>query len=304
MPLHTTYRPKTLDDFFGNEAIVESLKSVLERKKDRPHTFLFSGPSGCGKTTLARILKHELKCEDMDFYIYNSANTRGIDTIREINEKKSFSPMNGEVKIYILEEAAGLTTQAQESMLDMIEQPPSHVFFILCTTEPEKLKVTIKRRCHHYEVQPLFRNEMKKLMNTILEREDKEIEKSIFDKIISLANGSAGIALKMLDSIIDMDDEEQMLDTLESSTMKEEEVISLCRELVKNRSWKKVSKILGGIKGDAESIRYAVLGYMSKVLLNSGREDIAEIISLFSDSYIYCGKAGLILSCHEVCKIR
>jgi|2_EtaG_2_1085320.scaffolds.fasta_scaffold01430_8 DNA polymerase-3 subunit gamma/tau len=302
MPLHTTYRPKTLKEFFGNDAIVKSLKSVLDRKKDKPHSFLFTGPSGCGKTTLARILKHELKCDDMDFYSYNAANTRGIDTIREINEKKSFRPMSGKIKIYMLEECHQITGAGIEAMLDMIEEPPSHVFFILCTTEPEKLKVTLKRRCHHYEVQPLFRNEMNQLIDRILDIEKAKIEKLVKDKIVSLANGSAGMALKMLDSVIDMDDEEQAIDALESTTVSEAEVIELCRELVKGRSWKKIKEILKGIKGEPESIRYAVLGYMNSVMLNNGGGDVAEVQSCFMDSYIYCGKAGLVQSCYLACR--
>src|SRR3990170_5894136 len=103
MPLQLSYRPKNLEEFFGNENIKESLKSILSRE-DKPHTILLSGPSGCGKTTLARIIANMLKCSEMDLAQYNISDMRGIDTAREIIASCQFEPLYGDIRVIILNE--------------------------------------------------------------------------------------------------------------------------------------------------------------------------------------------------------
>jgi len=152
MPLQVTHRPKTLDDMIGNEAAIESLNSVLSREKDVPPSFFFTGLPGGGKTTLARIIKEHLNISDMDFYEYNAANTRGIDTIRQIANNCVLAPMGGDRKLYLLDEVHMQTGYALQAILKLLEEPPKHVYFALCTSEPEiikpKLLKAIRRRCH------------------------------------------------------------------------------------------------------------------------------------------------------------
>ena len=204
MPLHTIHRPATLDDIIGNESVVDSLRSVLARDKDKPHSFLFTGPSGTGKSTLAKILKTELNCSNSDFYLFNSSNQRGIETIRDIIDSCQFAPMSGEVKLFVLEEFHQVTGPAQEALLVTLEEPPSHVYFVLCTTESDKLKPTIKRRCHHYEMKPLNTIELNTLIIRTLEKEGiNEFPENVINKIISVCDGSPGKALNLLDTVID-----------------------------------------------------------------------------------------------------
>ena len=103
-PLYIKYRPKTFEEFVGNEATITSLKSILTREQGTVKTFLLYGASGCGKTTLARIISSELDCSSHDFYEYNVANTRGIDSIREIIQSARYAPLGGKIKIYLLDE--------------------------------------------------------------------------------------------------------------------------------------------------------------------------------------------------------
>lgn len=140
MPLHTNYRPESLDEIVGNEAAIESLRSVLSREKDIPHSYFLTGLPGGAKTTTARIIKIILGIERGDYYEYNTANTRGIDTIRDISSGCEMMPMFGSRKMYMMDECHQLTGPAMEAMLKLLEEPPPHVYFAMCTSEPEKIK--------------------------------------------------------------------------------------------------------------------------------------------------------------------
>jgi len=297
LPLHTVHRPKTFDEIVGNESTVESLKAVLSRKKDRPHSFLFTGNSGTGKTTCARILKDELNCSNSDFYNYNASNTRGIDTIRDIIDNCQFAPMNGDVKLFILEECHMWTPQAAESILVILEQPPEHVFFALCTTEPAKLKPTVKRRCHLSEMKPLLLPEILKLLESVLEKEGvKEFPDDVLVKIADVCNGSPGMALNLLDTVIDIADNETAFLAIESATVSEANIAHIAQVLIKgNGQWKDVAILVKGLSGEPESLRYAFLNYFNKVLLGRGKDTdrIAEILTVFMEPCMYSGAGGL-----------
>jgi DNA polymerase III subunit gamma/tau len=200
--------------------------------------------------------------------------------------------------------------EVQEALLKALEEPPSHVHFILCTTNPEALKDTLKRRCHIYEVQSLNSNQMMKHLRTILKKEKiKDFKEEILEKIIELSDGSPGIALKYLDMVIDMTDEKEAISLLKSSGTSENDVKQLCQALIDFRvndktRWNRVKKILKDFKGDAESARRPILGYLNSCLLNNPVGDnFAIIMDEFKDNFYDSGKAGLSLACFKSCFI-
>jgi len=203
----------------------------------------------------------------------------------------------------------GQTSAAQEAMLQLLEHPPTGVLFVLCTTEPTKLKVTLKRRCHQYIVQDLSQSQIKGLLVTVLDKEGVDgFSEKLIREICLQCKGSPGIALKMLDAVIDMTDVEKAIQILATVGVQENTVIDLCRTLIDKqiasdeKRWAKVSSILKNIEGDVDANRRVVLDYMSKVLLNGKKNDrVAEIISNFSDGSSATGKAGLVLSCYMSC---
>lgn len=302
LPLHLKYRPTSFEDFVGNEAVVESLSEVISRD-NRPRAYLFVGPSGCGKTTLARIIKNELGCSDSDFREYNSANTRGIDTIREMANSCMYSPMAGEFKIYLLDEVHKITGDGQHALLKLLEDTPKHVIFILCTTDPDKLINTIRTRCSTYQVKSLQRAKLTILLKKICEKESVETSIKVLNEIVRIAEGCPRKALVYLDQVINIDDEELALQTLIENVTGDVDVREICQMLLKGKNWKQVSTLLKKLEQSPEDTRRQILGYFSAVLLNSQANDrAADLISLFSESFFASDKAGLTLACYLACK--
>lgn len=308
MPLQTNYRPNNFDDFYGNDESIDAVISVIDRK-DFPRAYLFTGIAGIGKTTLAWILKNEFKCADMDYFYYNSANTRGIDTVREINLNAQLAPMNSNYKIYVLDECHQLTAQAQEGLLLLLENPPEQTIFILCTSEPNKLKSSIKRRCTQCNLSPVEPPIITKILIEICKKEKFEFPAKLIITISKSCNGSPGVAVNMLDTVIDLPMENEadinaaltVLDRMKGHT--ETEVIDICRALA-SQNWEKVSSLLTKFNGEPESLRYAVLGYYSKVLLSKNKKahgQAFKILNAFSESFIYTKKAGLVLASYMAC---
>lgn len=304
MSLQTQYRPKSFKTFVGNEDIVSNLKTMLDRENP-PDAFLFTGPGGTGKTTLARIVKKVLGCHNTDFKELNAADDRGIDGIRKLITDMKFTPY-GKRKVFLLDEAHMLTKPAQEALLKSLEEPPSYMHWIVCTTNPEALKSTFKRRCHSYELESLKDSDAQKLMRMILKKEkrDEEVTMNVRSVITELADGSAGQALKLLDMVIDMDDEERALNTLKSAGTTDEESKTIVKILTsynmpQKTKWLRIKKVMKEYKGDGESARRPILGYFNSILLNNGGDETFFAMQPFTKNFYDTGKAGLTMACYE-----
>jgi DNA polymerase-3 subunit gamma/tau len=308
MALHTKYRPKSLEEVEGNDVIKAGLTAICKRKpEDMPHSFLFQGPKGCGKTTFAGVLRRILGCEKESYLCYNASNTRGIDTIREIDENCQYGPVVGNIKVYLLDEAHKLTNDAENALLKALEEPPPHVYFILCTTEPEKILGTIKDRCSIYTVRPLTRSGIVTLLEKITAAEQRTIPKKVLREIAKISDGSARKSLVVLDAIIDLDTETEMMDAIIDTSFSETDVREICQILLgfhDSNKWEKIQPMLRGLRGEPEQVRYGIMNYLEKVLLGKRHHvKIAEMISLFMPSTFYTGKAGLTYAIYVACKI-
>jgi len=303
LPLHRKYRPKTFDEVSGNLSLIESLKTVLDRE-DRPSTYLFYGPSGNGKTTIARIIANQVGARDRDIKELNISNTRGIDAARDIIENARFIPLGGKAKVYILDECHASTKDFQHSMLKILEEPPKNTYFILCTTEPEKLLPTIRNRCTQYEVSSLRSKEIIILLNKIIKEEGKRVSREVIIEIARISEGCPRKALVILDSVIDIEDREKQVEAINDFSVDEKQIIELCRALIKKSKWIEVVNILKGIDEEPEKIRYAVLGYMTNILLSGKVNDRAFVImEEFKETFIYTKKAGLVSACYTICNM-
>jgi DNA polymerase-3 subunit gamma/tau len=305
MGLAKVYRPESLEEVEGNEKIVRQLEVMLKKdREDIPHAILFSGPKGCGKTTLGRIIAKELGCEDSDFCEVDSADFRGIDTIRDIRRNMHYACL-GDSRVWMLDECHMLSKDAQNALLKALEEPPDHVYFILCTTEPEKLLDTIRSRCKAgwFEVQPLELTEMEEFLRSIVKAEKKSVPKEVIKQIARDSMGSCRDALGVLDKIIDLD-EDEMLEAAEQEAARENAVIDLCRALMRKDKWPVIAAIIRNLdKEDPEKTRLAILGYCSSILLSEKTKDAPQayvVMDCFRQPLWNNGRAGLVMCAYDV----
>ncbi len=214
------YRPQTFKEVIGQPHVVRTLTNALKHQK-LSHALLFSGIKGTGKTTVARIIAKSLNCQNLmdgyepcnacsncveiskgifvDVIEIDAASNRGIDQIRDLIENLKFAPAKGKAKIYIIDEAHMLTREASNALLKSLEEPPSHVYFILATTEPNKLLPTILSRCQRYDFRRLEHPLIVKYLKEVCQKENYEIEEEALELIAKEAQGSLRDALSLLD---------------------------------------------------------------------------------------------------------
>ncbi len=203
--LYRKYRPSDIKDLIGQDHVVQSLENALSRKRIS-HAYLFSGPRGVGKTSTARILaarvnglRPDQAVGHLDIIEIDAASNRRIDEIRDLREKVHLAPAQGKYKVYIIDEVHMLTAEAFNALLKTLEEPPSHVIFILATTEPHKLPATIISRTQRYSFRPAELATLVKHLTKIAKAEKISIEEAALEIIASSAEGSIRDSISILD---------------------------------------------------------------------------------------------------------
>jgi DNA polymerase III gamma/tau subunit len=204
----------------------------------------------------------------------NVANTRGIDTIRELIEISAQKSLDGRPKCFLLDEVHMLTKEAQNALLKILEDVPSEAFFLLCTTEPNRVINTILTRCSRYRLNKLRDSEIRSLIDRVCKLEKIQLEEDIVDIIVYSADGVPRTALVLLEQLKDVEDlelaEQLALDCIYDE---EQEIIDLCRGLVQEKfsSWKEVMACYRNIKNtDIETIRKVMFQYFTTCLKGAG----------------------------------
>jgi DNA polymerase-3 subunit gamma/tau len=231
------YRSSTFDDVVGQDHVAKTLKRAIESKRVA-HAYLFCGTRGVGKTSMARILAKALNCEksdeptptpcgkcnscvavargdDMDVIEIDAASNTGVDNVRELIENSQYRPANSRFKIYIVDEAHMLSKAAFNALLKTLEEPPSHVKFILATTEPEKVLPTILSRCQRYDFRNIPTREIAQHLKEICKQEKIKAEDDALLLIAKAGAGSMRDALSLLDRMLSVGEKNLTVEMIE-----------------------------------------------------------------------------------------
>ena len=222
--LYRKYRPQTFTDVVGQHQVSDTLMRAISEDKVA-HAYLFAGPRGTGKTSMAKIFARAINCEhgptdhpcnecsacksilsgqSMDVLEIDAASNRGIDEVRALRESVKFMPVEGRKKVFIIDEAHMLTTEAWNALLKTIEEPPAHVMFIFATTEIEKLPVTIVSRCQRYTFRRITSDDIAQRLSYVSEKEGFGLDPAAAQLIAVHADGGLRDALSILDQCAGM----------------------------------------------------------------------------------------------------
>jgi len=301
MTLYNKYRPTNLQEMRGQDVVVKTLDKMLSDVRTCPHAFLLTGPTGCGKTTIARIITNRIRCHPSDCQEIDNTDLRGIDTIREIRRESRFLPLNGTVRVWIFDEAQKITGDGQAGLLKILEDTPSHVYFILCTTDPQKLLPMLIGRCTRFDVKTLEEDEMISLLRRVAHKEKQQIDISILEQIALDSLGHPRNALVTLEKVLSASPEDR-LEIAKVNAEQQNKTIELCRALTKRVSWKVLSTIIAGLKSfEPEEVRRGVLGYCQAILLKE-ENDVAGLIMEFFMEPMYEPNAyqKLVFNCYSI----
>ena len=216
------YRPKTFSELVGQSHVVTALSNALTTQRLH-HAYLFTGTRGVGKTTVSRILAKSLNCEQgitcepcgvcdacvqidagrfVDYTELDAASNRGVDEVQQLLEQAVYKPVQGRFKVFMIDEVHMLTNHAFNSMLKTLEEPPEYLKFVLATTDPQKVPVTVLSRCLQFNLRPMAPETILEHLNGVLSAESVSAELKALHLIAQSARGSMRDALSLTDQAI------------------------------------------------------------------------------------------------------
>ena len=313
LALYRKYRPVDFNSVYGQEEVVTVIKNAIVSGKVS-HAYLFCGPRGTGKTTIAKIIARLVNCENLvdgnpcgkcynclnylnsnDIVEIDAASNNGVDEIRELRDKINLVPSNSKYKVYIIDEVHMLTTQAFNALLKTLEEPPSHVIFILATTEPHKIPLTIASRCQKFRFSKIDDKKIVERLREISNLEDITIDDDALYEIARLSDGGMRDAINFLDQLVAYSNDNITIDDVYkvNGSVSYEELYTLLDD-VKNNNKVKLIEFVDYLDESGKDINKFVeemLIFLKDVILYKNANILSSIstkndyIKLVSDKY-------------------
>lgn len=285
MTLYNKYRPKSFKGVVGQAGILKRLPEILEKRA--AHAFLLHGPSGCGKTTVARICAKKLGCAPHAIREVDGATHTGIDAVRALQESVRYRPLGGSpARAVIVDEAHRLSGAAWDAMLKILEEPPSHLFWFICTTNPKKIPQTIHTRCHVMPFREVSPNDLQELLEDVAKKEGIDLDDQLISYIASKSLGSPRRALVNLEACRDAKDKKDVASRI-NQIVEEDAILQFCQFIVskKRRTWAAAMEKFEKIeKEPAESIRIVMVRYLAGCLRKAeGDDDATHFLSILEN---------------------
>lgn len=313
LALYRKYRPVDFNSVYGQEEVVTVIKNAIISGKVS-HAYLFCGPRGTGKTTIAKIIARLVNCENLvdgnpcgkcynclnylnsnDIVEIDAASNNGVDEIRELRDKINLVPSNSKYKVYIIDEVHMLTTQAFNALLKTLEEPPSHVIFILATTEPHKIPLTIASRCQKFRFSKIDDKKIVERLREISNLEGIIIDDDALYEIARLSDGGMRDAINFLDQLVAYSNDNITIDDVYkvNGSVSYEELYTLL-DNIKNNNKVKLIEFVDYLDESGKDINKFVeemLIFIKDVILYKNANILSSIstkneyIKLVSDKY-------------------
>ena len=305
--LYRKWRSQTFDDLVGQEPIIQTLKNAL-KSGNMSHAYLFTGPRGTGKTSVARLLAKTVNCENprdgepcnecmqcreitagnsLNVIEIDAASNRGIDNIRELRDRVMVPPSTGKYKVYVLDEAHMLTTEAFNALLKTLEEPPDYAIFVLATTDVHKMLPTVISRCQPYYFKRITTRHIVSRLLYVAEHEDVKLERPAAELIARAAAGGMRDALSLLDqSIAYAGSEISLLQVQAMLGIADPRAVAKFITAIAELDGSAVLHLINQLSEDGADLRQLnaqIMEYWRAVMLTKAGADTAAILDLMQE---------------------